>query len=223
MSGEFDVFDEWGNFVGKFTRAGAGGEGCFLTIAVMIVATFAFAVYLLVKLTVEGFRAAFQKKWDKAVLYWLAPGLTALFLVVSMMTAAATQANEVRLEKARSEEIAWAQQEPNAAFTVVRTGGVGGEFFFNERPWHVAEYYGVYRVTNNTRHLTVVGQPGASDCGVRINGYFYPGDRFQLSPGQTADIYCEEVSHGEPTSSDLVLYDVWTEVARFHLSCLGDC
>jgi len=96
MSGEFDVFDEWGSYVGKFTPAGGGWDGCLFAIAMLILWTVGFLVYLLVRLVVQGFRAAGRKEWDKAVEYWAIPGLVVGVFFLALASSAATQAAEER-------------------------------------------------------------------------------------------------------------------------------
>lgn len=69
MGGEFNVFDEWGNYMGKFTPAGEG-DGCLSAIALLSLGTVGFLVYLLARLVtslydraVAGiFQALFKRK-----------------------------------------------------------------------------------------------------------------------------------------------------------------
>lgn len=71
MSGDFDVFDEWGNFVGKFTPSGGGFEGLFMIMALIFLWVFGFVIYLVVKLIIQlirkGSRAVSERKWGLAI------------------------------------------------------------------------------------------------------------------------------------------------------------
>lgn len=73
--GDFDVFDEWGNFMGKFTPAGGG---CWFTIAILFLSVIGFWIYLLIKLTVNGFKSAKKGDWKRAIVYLALPIITLL-------------------------------------------------------------------------------------------------------------------------------------------------
>ncbi len=101
MSGKFDigddfnVFDEWGNNVGKFTPTGVGLEnGCLMIVTLIIAWTLGFFIYALFRLIGKGFQEVGRGDWGKAMMYWAVPGLLAggvCFSIFSVMVASAAQ------------------------------------------------------------------------------------------------------------------------------------
>lgn len=73
----FNVFDEWGNYVGKFEPRGGGIEGLIAIIGLTI---FGFGFYFLFKMIKAGFKALFEGRWMTAVVC-LAPIWIPLFAV----------------------------------------------------------------------------------------------------------------------------------------------
>lgn len=90
--GPFDVFDEWGNWVGKFEPAGGGANGFLMGIVVMVAVGLAFTVYAVVKIlvvaTIEGFKSLFRLEFGKALLY-LSPliVLSSIFFLLTSLVA----------------------------------------------------------------------------------------------------------------------------------------
>lgn len=186
MDGEFNVFDEWGTYVGKFTPAGGGFDGCLFAIAMLLLWTVGFLVYLLVRLVVQGFRAASRKEWDQAAKYWAVPGLIVAWFVLSLASAAATQAAEER-ERQLYQEAGQRDQgtlsDTNEAITVERVDG---------REFLVEGYRGLlyshYSVTNNLEvTLLDIHLPDGQSAG----GYC-AGAYLVLEAGQTGEIDCSE-------------------------------
>ncbi len=108
MDGEFNVFDGWGNNVGKFTPAGSGfGNAILMMIAMLVFWTIGFLIYLFIRLIVKGFRAAKEGDWDGAIGYWAVPGLLIFFFAVSLIGGVAYVAAEEFQQ--RAEEARWAE------------------------------------------------------------------------------------------------------------------
>jgi hypothetical protein len=82
---EFNVFDEWGNYVGKFTPSGGGENAIIMFIVVILLWVFGFLVYALFRLLQEGLRALFHGKWITAALY-LSPFLVVTLMIVFSIT-----------------------------------------------------------------------------------------------------------------------------------------
>ena len=97
MSGKFDigedfnVFDEWGNYVGKFTPRGGSADGFIAIIAVIFLWVFGFAIYLIFKMIKNGFKALVEGRWIAAIFY-LSPIWITLFAVTFAITSASASA-----------------------------------------------------------------------------------------------------------------------------------
>ncbi len=85
--GAFDVFDEWGNFVEKFTPAGGGG--CLFGIALLLLLAAGFVVYVYIKMVVMGFVALSKGKWGEVMVNWLFPGLFTLMFALGIVCSVA--------------------------------------------------------------------------------------------------------------------------------------
>jgi len=191
MSGEFDVFDEWGSYVGKFTPAGGGWDGCLFAIAMLILWTVGFLVYLLVRLVVQGFRAAGRKEWDKAVEYWAIPGLVVGVFFLALASSAATQAAEERerqlyQEARQRDQVVWTLSDNNEKMTIERVDG---------REFLVEGYrgllYGHYLVTNNLE-VTLLDISLPNGLADYAGGGYCAGAYLVLEAGQTGEIDCSE-------------------------------
>lgn len=66
-SGYINVFDEWGNFVGRVRPSGGGIDGVFFLLGLVSLGIIAFLVYLLIKLVISGFKALANRQWGMAV------------------------------------------------------------------------------------------------------------------------------------------------------------
>ncbi|HLE49947.1 MAG TPA: hypothetical protein VI791_02305 [Patescibacteria group bacterium] len=186
--GDFDVFDEWGSFVGTFTPAG-GGFGCLFGIAILILLAAGFVVYMLIKMVVMGFVALSKGKWGEAVMYWLVPGLLALVFTLQIIgSVAITVAQQRRAEesdRAYETEYRWALDHPSMilSFTRVKDGPSCNELGCRQTE-------GEYRVTNN---LSLIGLELSSDqCS--------PGGMYglgTLKPKETQVVYCVEWRYGD--------------------------
>jgi hypothetical protein len=73
MDDRFDVFDEWGNFIGRFTAIGSGANNCAVMLALLITGVVVSIIYMLFRLIVEGFKALFTGRFGMALLYWAIP------------------------------------------------------------------------------------------------------------------------------------------------------
>ncbi len=110
--GDFDVFDEWGNWVGKFTPAGAGaGYGCLLLVALILVGVIGFFVYLLIKVMIilitEGYQAAKKKEWGKVLVCFgviALPFVLFFVLLSSTVAVSVAQQHEQELKEKRVQQ-----------------------------------------------------------------------------------------------------------------------
>jgi len=194
MSGEFDVFDEWGSYVGKFTPAGGGWDGCFFAIAMLILWTIGFLVYLLVRLVVQGFRAAGRREWDKAAAYWAIPGLIAFVFVAMMVSGVVTGVAQESERQALEQQ----QQEQQQEFDLlVREGRlleitrVRNEIPLGEGVGCGSScsgfVYGEYEITNLS-DFTLEAWSNWWSCN-------FP-DGVTVGPGQRMTVYCAEDNGG---------------------------
>lgn len=83
MDTKFNVFDEWGNFIGRFTAVGSGADNCAVMVAFLIMGVIISVIYMLFRLIIEGFKALFAGRLGMAFVYWAIPlllvGLIAYF------------------------------------------------------------------------------------------------------------------------------------------------
>jgi|WetSurSiteA1Bulk_404760.scaffolds.fasta_scaffold00244_5 hypothetical protein len=87
--GDFDVFDEWGNFKGKFTPVGGGGEGCLIGIALLAVVFFFWVAYIILKylfkglsyLVKNGIKSIKEKNYGAGIAYLLIPSILAVVIL----------------------------------------------------------------------------------------------------------------------------------------------
>lgn len=225
MSGEFDVFDEWGSYVGKFTPAGGGWDGCLFAIAMLFLWTVGFLVYLLVKLVVQGFRAAGRKEWDKAAAYWAVPGLIVVWYVLGLASTAATQAAEQAREVARQSELAGAILNPEDAIGFERLrGGLPGSTF-PDCPYCDDNFtYGEYRLTNKLvlNEVFVDNSLGGEyglcewELGMLIST--------RVAPGRAITFYCFETASYSLSEKGCVRVEpAWSSDSRLIAEfCLDD-
>lgn len=213
MDGEFNVFDEWGNYVGKFTPAGAGcADSIFLVIAMLILWTVGFLIFLFIKLIVKGFRAAKEGDWENALMYWLVPGLLAFFFMASLISGAAAVAAEERQQ--RIEEARWVEitgpfeqisaqasridlekdlwlltNNPGEVFSARRIEG--SQYTDKSCGEEACEIYGKYEVANLSRFSTMEISSGCRVETDIYNSELYGPDHL-LYPGGTRIINCLE-------------------------------
>lgn len=83
MSGEINVFDEWGNYMGKFQPAGGG---CLEFVGMLAAYAFLAAIIFLFFLVKGGVQAIARKNWSKAILYLLAPTILLVMLLTKLLT-----------------------------------------------------------------------------------------------------------------------------------------
>jgi len=88
MNSGFDIYDEWGIYKGRFTPAWST-DGCLGMVLGAFLLAIGFLIYLLIKLTINGFKSAIAGDLGKALLYWSIPavfsGLFVLFIIFSFM------------------------------------------------------------------------------------------------------------------------------------------
>lgn len=81
MNGDFDVFDEWGGYLGRFIPAGGGcANSIILVIALLIMWTIGFAFYLIFKLTTGIIKELLKTRAGKITLV-VVPTIAALLSV----------------------------------------------------------------------------------------------------------------------------------------------
>ncbi len=160
MDGEFNVFDEWGNNVGKFTPAGSGfGNAILMIIAMLVLWTIGFLIYLFIRLIAKGYKAARKGDWENALMYWAVPGLLTFFLVASLIGGAVTVAAEERQrqkeEEQRQQEIQQGmeqlRQDLPSMVTVTSVRRMKQEDIQGPGSVHDNNIYAVFTVMNNWR------------------------------------------------------------------------
>ncbi len=165
IGGDFNVFDEWGNYVGKFKPEGGGFEGCLMMIVLIFAGILVFGVYIFVKATLIGLEGLITGDRKKAQLL-LVPGLLVLMsLVIAAFLALPYMVAPIEVSGVRI---------TNVGTTICDPGVYGG---FNE-------YY--YTVKNDSK-VSVWLYPNsytASDPGCPS---YYP--RVILRPGEEITIY----------------------------------
>ncbi|HTK03153.1 MAG TPA: hypothetical protein VL401_00040 [Alphaproteobacteria bacterium] len=57
VDSDFNIFDEWGNFQGKFVPEGGGMNGCLGIIALIIAGVLIFGIYIVIRSLFEGFKS----------------------------------------------------------------------------------------------------------------------------------------------------------------------
>jgi hypothetical protein len=101
MKTRFDVYDEWGNFLGTFTRAGSATDNIAVLIAFVIIGVILSVIYMLIRLIIEGFRALTEGRLDKALGYWAIP----LLLVAGILYANINKSLETKKENTRLSQL----------------------------------------------------------------------------------------------------------------------
>lgn len=187
MSGDFDVFDEWGNLIGKFTPR---GSGCLDTIALILVLlllwTIGFFIYLLIKLTINGFKALLAGKWGQALINLAIPGilgLSACFLIVSgTVNAIAQQQQKQSFEKAYEQEIQWVKNNPDKVMTFTRINSVCNDYIdpCEESNKKIYVMYGKYEIVNNLHYISL--ELNSKEC----------ENLRSIEPNGTITVYCKE-------------------------------
>lgn len=79
---DFNVFDEWGNRVGKFTPTGSGcGDSIAMAFALMFLWTIGFVIYALIWLITNGIKSIAEGKLTRGMAFLIIPG-TLVFLAL---------------------------------------------------------------------------------------------------------------------------------------------
>lgn len=172
------------------------------------------------KLIVEGFKALGRKEWDRAAAYLVVPGLIVGGFVLSIVSAAGTQATEAVRYELGVQEAEWALYHQDEAFPVKRIGG-GYQIDCGPACWYAT--LGKYEITNSTTSLSVwFRNHGTGGCWQEgWYGIVSPGT---FAPGEMRTIYCIEEKYGEPVNSSLLILTTvdlgYRTVADI---CFGDC
>jgi hypothetical protein len=100
MDGKFDVFDQYGQFVGRIIPSGEGYGGSILAfLAIATLWIFGFLIYAYVSSTIEGFKALGRGEIGKAALFLGIPTI-ACCLVLSLPVAMAISEGVPRIANA---------------------------------------------------------------------------------------------------------------------------
>jgi len=86
MNKEYNVFDEWGNFLGKFRPSGASEAGCAFIVTAIIVSIFGFLIFALVKMTIRGVKAAMHGETGVAIANLAIPGILVIAVSYGAIT-----------------------------------------------------------------------------------------------------------------------------------------
>lgn len=175
MFSELDVFDEWGNYVGRFTPSGSGAfDGLILFVALLFLWTIGFLIYLIIRLFVKGAQAAKEGDTRKAALYLAIP-----ILIILAFAFLGGNREDVRASNAPP------------SFLRVR-GGIESEC-----GWDTCRY-GYYNLTNNSSSIANVFPDSAGgsgrQCGLSLK---HLGNSFGVDPGNTVGVYCPEAVFDE--------------------------
>lgn len=87
MDDEIGVWDQWGNFIGKFRV----GDGCALGLTVLIVGIALSIGYLFILMIIHGFKALSRGDWLKAGLLLAIPSFVALIILYAISTSVVSQ------------------------------------------------------------------------------------------------------------------------------------
>lgn len=162
-----DLFDEYGNFVGRFEPSGGGFEGFFFLIGVVFLWAFGFLIYLFFKLIINGFKAMGRGEFGKALAYLIVPCVIVLLgtlSVVGVIAASAVDEMERRqAEQLRQQQISQELAEIEEKFPVTisnatrvscQDGRVRGRCIEKD------EIYILYTITNDWRSSIFFGEVG---------------------------------------------------------------
>lgn len=127
IDSDFNVFDEWGKTIGKFTPKGGGLDGLFMIFTLIFVGIIGFAIYAIFRVIIEGFSALGKKNWNKAILY-LIPLWLPLLIIITVGLGISVQA---------------LVQAPKVDFELMNPGGEPTGF-----PAHPGRFY-KYIIYNN--------------------------------------------------------------------------
>lgn len=125
-----DLFDEYGNFVGRFEPSGGGFEGFFFLIGVVFLWAFGFLIYLFFKLIINGFKAMGRGDWGKALQYLLIPSLATFMLLCQLAAATAQGIKQQQEHEAYQQKVsASATAEARAEATATQRAVVAQQAF----------------------------------------------------------------------------------------------
>ncbi len=183
---EFNVFDEWGNYVGKFVPEGGGINGILGVLTLIFAGIMIFVIYVLVRLIVEGFKALSRRQWGMAIVGLSPIWLTGL-LVILGIGAAVVQKYQQQVQDQQLQEIAQAlNQNPPIDLKVSRGPCPEGI----ECAWGQEGPYLILTIRNNwtgkiemgvSPEAIPTGHPGP-DC--------YHGSSLEIAPGAEFTQFC---------------------------------
>lgn len=160
-----DLFDEYGNFVGRFEPSGGGFEGFFFLIGVVFLWAFGFLIYLFFKLIINGFKAMGRGEFGKALAYLIVPGVIVLLgtlSVVGVIAASAVgemerrQAEQLRQQQTSQELAEIEKKFPVTISNAIRVSCQDGRVKCIDRD----EIYILYTITNDWRSSIFFGEVG---------------------------------------------------------------
>jgi hypothetical protein len=190
----FNVFDEWGNFVGKFTPNGGGADGCLAVIVLIFVAFIGYAFYALIRIIIEGFKACGQHKWGLAFLCFTPIWLPALVVFMAIINNNA----QVQMQQTQSVQATQAVNmilsHPDQAVSIKSitrgviipcTNGSGGTNCDSGN-----ELWDEFQITNNSNvdmeleSVYPFGTTCETSFAIEIDG--------SLNSGSSVTLYCQE-------------------------------
>ena len=112
IGNDFNVFDEWGNHIGKFTPSGGGFDGCIMMIGLVLVGIIGYAFYFLIKLLVkmvaEGFKSLGKREWGLAIIYLIPIWIPIVIGVAISISGINNAQQQIQMQQA---QLLQAQQE----------------------------------------------------------------------------------------------------------------
>lgn len=111
MNDQFSVFDSWGNKVGDFIPTGGGCVDSVIGLFAMIILwTIGLAVYALIKLIAEGFKALGQGKWGLAIACFIPIWLPIILMMFLAGAGGISIVNQQNQQNAQETQAAYAQE-----------------------------------------------------------------------------------------------------------------
>ena len=121
----FDVFDEWGNYVGRFTPSGGILQGLLGVLVLIIAWSVGILVYSFFRLVVRGFQSAIAGEWVSALGYWSGPMIVSIIIGTLLLggNVSALVAHNQQLKQDAQTTQAITQLEQNPPISVSASRG----------------------------------------------------------------------------------------------------
>jgi hypothetical protein len=217
MDGKFDVFDEYGQYVGRIAPSGQGAlDSCFMLLAVILLWMFGFLIYALIRLLIEGFKALGKGEIGKAVRYLIIPAVLLFVGVILLLSNASSAAARQDQEKAAQQEANQAEQathsrlEGNLKLVIVSPISYetcytdpniplcpgSKQTYTDENGWIVTQF-AILTVQNNspiTVWVDIFGE-GGSDEAYDWTSCWKHSSYNSLPPGEAFSVWCRDRSY----------------------------